>query len=77
VLIQRVSLKLQGVKFLYDCVTGKRIQGSHGCIMADEMVIIIILLTTALSYIEDGCMGYPGASTVTQPALDSTCIMLP
>ena len=37
-----VSLKLQGVKFLYDCVTGQRIKGSHGCIMADEMVIIII-----------------------------------
>lgn len=36
-----VSLKLQGVKFLYDCVTGQRIKGSHGCIMADEMVIII------------------------------------
>ncbi len=28
----------QGVKFMYDCVTGKQIEGSHGCIMADEMV---------------------------------------
>ena len=27
----------EGVKFLYDCVTGDRIQGYHGCIMADEM----------------------------------------
>ena len=36
-------LKLQGVKFLYDCVTGQRIEGSNGCIMADEMVIIIII----------------------------------
>lgn len=35
-----VALKLQGVKFLYDCVTGQRIKGSHGCIMADEMVMI-------------------------------------
>lgn len=36
-------LKLQGVKFLYDCVTGQRIEGSNGCIMADEMVIIIFI----------------------------------
>ena len=28
----------QGVKFMYDCVTGTQIEGSHGCIMADEMV---------------------------------------
>ena len=28
----------QGVKFLYDCVTGNKIEGSQGCIMADEMV---------------------------------------
>ncbi|XP_060087745.1 DNA repair and recombination protein RAD54-like [Heteronotia binoei] len=27
----------EGVKFLWDCVTGHRIPGSHGCIMADEM----------------------------------------
>jgi DNA repair and recombination protein RAD54 and RAD54-like protein len=27
----------EGVKFMYDCVTGKRIEGYHGCIMADEM----------------------------------------
>ncbi|KAL1245871.1 DNA repair and recombination protein RAD54-like [Trichinella spiralis] len=27
----------EGVKFMYDCVTGKRIEGSYGCIMADEM----------------------------------------
>lgn len=25
------------MKFLWDCVTGRRIQGSFGCIMADEM----------------------------------------
>ena len=30
--------KFKGVKFLYDCVTGQRIQESYGCIMADEMV---------------------------------------
>lgn len=27
----------EGVKFMYDCVTGKQIEGSYGCIMADEM----------------------------------------
>lgn len=27
----------QGVKFLWECVTGRRIPDSHGCIMADEM----------------------------------------
>ena len=27
----------QGVKFMYECVTGQRIPGSYGCIMADEM----------------------------------------
>nr|CAB3265408.1 DNA repair and recombination protein RAD54-like [Phallusia mammillata] len=27
----------EGVKFLYDCVTGTQVKGSHGCIMADEM----------------------------------------
>uniref|UniRef100_A0A672PLF8 RAD54 like n=1 Tax=Sinocyclocheilus grahami TaxID=75366 RepID=A0A672PLF8_SINGR len=26
-----------GVKFLWDCVTGRRIENSYGCIMADEM----------------------------------------
>ena len=32
------------MKFLYDCVTGSRIEGSYGCIMADEMVIIILVI---------------------------------
>ncbi|KAK7925143.1 hypothetical protein WMY93_007453 [Mugilogobius chulae] len=27
----------EGVRFLWDCVTGRRIPGSYGCIMADEM----------------------------------------
>ena len=27
----------EGVKFMYDCVTGKQIENSYGCIMADEM----------------------------------------
>lgn len=29
--------RLEGVKFLWECVTGRRIPGSYGCIMADEM----------------------------------------
>ena len=27
----------EGVKFMYDCVTGAQIEGFNGCIMADEM----------------------------------------
>ncbi|KAF7274356.1 hypothetical protein GWI33_012974 [Rhynchophorus ferrugineus] len=27
----------EGVKFMYDCLTGQQIPGSYGCIMADEM----------------------------------------
>ena len=27
----------EGVKFMWDCVTGVQIENSHGCIMADEM----------------------------------------
>lgn len=27
----------EGVKFMYDCVTGKQIENAYGCIMADEM----------------------------------------
>jgi len=27
----------EGVKFMWDCVTGVQIEGSYGCIMADEM----------------------------------------
>ncbi|NP_001154953.1 RAD54-like isoform X1 [Nasonia vitripennis] len=27
----------EGVKFMYECVTGKRIEEAYGCIMADEM----------------------------------------
>ncbi|CAH1720224.1 DNA repair and recombination protein RAD54-like isoform X2 [Aphis gossypii] len=27
----------EGVKFMYECVTGVRIEGTYGCIMADEM----------------------------------------
>lgn len=31
------SFHRQGVKFMYECVTGQRIDDAYGCIMADEM----------------------------------------
>ena len=36
-LTKKRTISWQGVKFLWDCVTSRRIPGSHGCIMADEM----------------------------------------
>ena len=30
--------QIDGVRFLYNCVTGRTAEGAHGCIMADEMV---------------------------------------
>ncbi|XP_062500360.1 DNA repair and recombination protein RAD54-like isoform X2 [Corticium candelabrum] len=50
----------EGVKFLYDCVTGSRIEGSYGCIMADEMGLgktlqCITLLWTLLTQGSNGC----------------------
>ena len=41
---------LQGVKFLYDCVTGERIKGSYGCIMADEMVRFLAMFPLKLEH---------------------------
>ena len=29
---------------MYDCVTGQQIEDNYGCIMADEMVIVIIII---------------------------------
>jgi DNA repair and recombination RAD54-like protein len=28
----------EGVQFLFECVTGQRLEGRHGCILADDMV---------------------------------------
>ena len=44
---------------MYDCVTGTQIEGSHGCIMADEMVssinihtlAVLVLYTCSATYI--------------------------
>lgn len=49
----------EGVRFMYDCVTGKRIPGSFGCIMADEMGLgktlqCIALLWTLLRQSPEG-----------------------
>lgn len=35
--LNNLCCTLQGVKFMYDCVTGKQIEENYGCIMADEM----------------------------------------
>ncbi|KAJ3090623.1 DNA-dependent ATPase protein rad54 [Quaeritorhiza haematococci] len=33
--------QVAGVRFLYDCVTGKKQENAFGCIMADEMAVIV------------------------------------
>ncbi|XP_064604262.1 DNA repair and recombination protein RAD54-like isoform X2 [Liolophura sinensis] len=50
----------EGVKFMYDCVTGVQIEGSHGCIMADEMGLgktlqCVTLTWTLLKQSPDAC----------------------
>jgi hypothetical protein len=32
----------EGVKFMWDCVVGDRIPNNFGCIMADEMVRLVV-----------------------------------
>ena len=32
----------EGVKFMWDCVVGDRIPNNFGCIMADEMVCLVV-----------------------------------
>lgn len=49
----------EGVRFLWECVTGRRIPGSYGCIMADEMGLgktlqCITLMWTLLRQGPDG-----------------------
>ncbi|XP_067086637.1 DNA repair and recombination protein RAD54-like [Osmerus mordax] len=49
----------EGVKFLWDCVTGRRLPDSYGCIMADEMGLgktlqCIALMWTLLRQSPDG-----------------------
>jgi DNA repair and recombination RAD54-like protein len=40
----------EGVKFMWDCVTGVQIEGSYGCIMADEMGLGKTLQCVSLLY---------------------------
>ncbi|KAL5016382.1 hypothetical protein ScPMuIL_005971 [Solemya velum] len=50
----------EGVKFMYDCVTGQQIEDNYGCIMADEMGLgktlqCITLMWTLLRQSPDCC----------------------
>ncbi|XP_038067942.1 DNA repair and recombination protein RAD54-like [Patiria miniata] len=61
----------EGVKFLWDCVTGRRIDDSFGCIMADEMGLgktlqCITLIWTLLKQSPDA-----------KPELDKVVIVAP
>ncbi|XP_017784578.1 PREDICTED: DNA repair and recombination protein RAD54-like [Nicrophorus vespilloides] len=61
----------QGVKFMYDCVTGVQIDGTFGCIMADEMGLgktlqCITLLWTLLQQ-----------SPECKPTIDKAIIVCP
>lgn len=56
----------EGVKFLYDCVTGERIKGSFGCIMADEMGLgkTLQCITLIWTLVKQGPDGQPIANKV-------------
>uniref|UniRef100_A0A8D3CWD0 DNA repair and recombination protein RAD54-like n=1 Tax=Scophthalmus maximus TaxID=52904 RepID=A0A8D3CWD0_SCOMX len=61
----------EGVKFLWECVTGRRISGSYGCIMADEMGLgktlqCIALMWTLLRQSPD-----------TKPEIDKVIVVSP
>lgn len=70
----------EGVKFMYDCITGLKIDGYSGCIMADEMGLgktlqCITLLWTALrqsptgsAFVDKGLVVCP-SSLVKVPVL--------
>lgn len=56
----------EGVKFLYDCVTGQRIKGSNGCIMADEMGLgkTLQCITLIWTLVKQGPDGQPIANKI-------------
>ncbi|KAK2164518.1 hypothetical protein LSH36_62g00062 [Paralvinella palmiformis] len=71
----------EGVKFMYDCVTGKQIEGSYGCIMADEMGLgktlqCIALMWTLLvsSYVP--CLEFRQGPEA-KPTIDKAIIVAP
>ena len=53
-----------GVRFLYECVTGSRIEGSYGCVMADEMGLgkTLQCITLVWTLIRQGPEAIPIAS---------------
>ena len=53
-----------GVKFLYECVTGSRIEGSYGCVMADEMGLgkTLQCITLVWTLLRQGPEAVPTAS---------------
>lgn len=62
----------EGVKFMYDCVTGQQIENSYGCIMADEMGLgktlqCITLMWTLLRQSPD-CCPYIDKAVVVAPS---------
>ncbi|KAL6262653.1 hypothetical protein P5V15_005446 [Pogonomyrmex californicus] len=61
----------EGVKFMYECVTGKRIEGAYGCIMADEMGLgkTLQCITLLWTLLRQG----PEA----KPLIDKTIIVAP
>ncbi|KAH8868648.1 DNA repair and recombination protein RAD54-like [Schistosoma japonicum] len=64
----------EGVKFMYDCVTGVQIPNNHGCIMADEMGLgktlqCITLIWTLLRQGPDGKPTIDKAVVVTPSSL--------
>lgn len=64
----------EGVKFMYDCVTGQQIENSYGCIMADEMGLgktlqCITLMWTLLRQSPDCCPMINKAAIVSPSSL--------
>lgn len=62
----------EGVKFMYDCVTGQQIENSYGCIMADEMGLgktlqCITLMWTLLKQSPD-CCPYIDKAVIVAPS---------
>lgn len=57
----------EGVKFMWDCITGKQIEGSYGCIMADEMGLGKTLQCITLLY--TGLKQGPAAKPIIEKAI--------
>eukprot|EP00796_Vickermania_ingenoplastis_P007412 gene7412-5220_t len=55
--------QITGVKFLYDCIVGARVEGYHGAILADEMGLGKTIQTVATIYtcLKQGKFGMPTA----------------